>query len=104
MHSLLSYTLTIQTLSTFSALYERYHLLKTAIDILNAGDNDMCILHVPGVDNAVADALSRANSQHAIDLVPGLKISHFETWSWSPDDTGSLTFQPPRGTLGVDKL
>ena len=74
------------------------------MDILNLGDSDMHVLHVSGVDNAVADALSRADSQRALDLVPGLTISPFEPWSWSPDSSGSLTFQPPRGTLGVDKL
>ena len=64
----------------------------------------MRVLHVPGVDNAVADALSRADFRRAIDLVPDLKILPFEPWSWSPDRDGSLIFQPPRGTLGVDDL
>ena len=31
----------------------------------------------------VADALSRADFQCAIMLVPGLKIAKFEPWSWS---------------------
>ena len=74
------------------------------MDILNLGDSDMRVLHVPGVDNAVADALSRADFYRAVDLIPDLKISTFEPWSWSPDSNGSLTFQPPRGTLGVDEL
>ena len=75
-----------------------------AIDILNMGNHDMRILHVSGVNNAVADALSRANFQRAIDITPALKIINFEPWSWSPDASGSLTFQPPRGTLGEDRL
>jgi hypothetical protein len=78
--------------------------LKTAVDILNLGDNDMRVLHVSGVDNAVADALSRADFQRALDSVPDLRISNFEPWSWSPDETGSITFQPPRGTLGEHRL
>ena len=53
------------------------------MDILNLGDNDMQVLHVPGVDNAVADALSRADFHRAVDLIPSLKISTFEPWSWS---------------------
>jgi hypothetical protein len=64
----------------------------------------MHVLHVPGVDNAVADALLRADFYRAIDLAPNLKISTFDPWSWSPDRDESLTFQPPRGMLGVDEL
>ena len=78
--------------------------LKTAIDILNLGDYDMRVLHVSGVDNAVADSLSRADFLRSIKLVPDLKISSFEPWSWSPDGKGSLTFQLPRGTLGEEQL
>lgn len=74
------------------------------MDILNVGGSDMRVLHVPGVDNAVADALSRADFQCAVDLIPNLKISTFEPWSWSPNGDGSLTFQPPQGTLGVEEL
>ena len=74
------------------------------MDILNLGGIDMRVLHIPGVDNAVADALSRADFHRAVNLVTGLKISTFEPWSWSPDSNGSLTFQPPRGTLGVEEL
>ena len=68
------------------------------------GNHDVRVLHVSGVDNAVADALSRANIRRAIDLVPTLKVANFEPWSWSPDANRSLTFQPPRGTLGADIL
>ena len=95
---------TVDISSSLRALPPYNHLLKTAVDILGLGDNDMRVLHVPGVDNAVADALSRADFRRAIDLVPDLKILPFEPWSWSPDRDGSLIFQPPRGTLGVDDL
>jgi hypothetical protein len=69
---------TVDIFSSLRALPPYNHLLKTAVDILNLGDHDMRILHVPGVENAVADALSRADFQRAIDLVPDLKISAFE--------------------------
>ena len=95
---------TVDIFSSLRALPPYNHLLKTAMDILNLGDSDMRVLHVPGVDNAVADALSRADFHRAVDLVHDLKISTFEPWSWSPDSAGSLTFQPPRGTLGADEL
>ena len=92
---------TVDIFSTLRALPPYNHLLKMAIDILSLNNNDLRVLHVPGVDNAVADALSRADFQRALSLAPGLQISTFDPWSWSPDDTGSLTFQPPRGTLGA---
>ena len=95
---------TVDIFSSLRALPPYNHLLKTAVDVLCEGDNDLRVLHVPGVDNAVADALSRNDFQRALDSVPDLRIQSFEPWSWSPDDTGSLTFQPPRGTMGAHTL
>ena len=95
---------TVDIFSSLRALPPYNHLLKTAVDILNLGRHDMRVLHVPGVDNAVADALSRADFQRAITLIPDLKVATFEPWSWSPNHQGSLAFQPPRGTLGADGL
>jgi hypothetical protein len=95
---------TVDIFSSLRALPPYNHLLKTAVNILGMGNHDMRVLHVSGVDNAVADALSRSNFQRAIDLVPELKIANFEPWSWSPNNQGLLTFQPPRGTLGEDYL
>jgi hypothetical protein len=46
------------------------------------------VVHVPGVDNVVADALSRFNNAYVLRLVPDLVI---------------LTFQPPLGMLGAYK-
>jgi hypothetical protein len=95
---------TVDIFSSFRALPQYNHLLKTAVDILNLGDSDVRVLHVPGADNAIADALSRADFQRAIDLAPDIKISAFEPWSWDPNKDGTLTFQPPHGMLGADEL
>ena len=95
---------TVDIFSSLRVLPSYNHLLKTAIDILCTGDNDLRVLHVSGVDNAVADALSRHDFPRALNSVPELKINVFEPWSWSPDVTGSLTFQPPRGTMGATEL
>jgi hypothetical protein len=92
---------TVDIFSSLQTLPPYNHHLKSAIDILNLGDNDLRVLHIPGVDNAVANALSRADFQCALDLVPNLKISTFKPWSWTKDRDGSLAFQPPRGMLGV---
>ena len=95
---------TVDIFSSLRALPPYNHLLKTAIDILSSGDHDLRVLHVPGMDNTVADAISRARFEHALSMVPNLKILTFEPWSWSPNEQGLLTFQPPRGTLGEEKL
>ena len=95
---------TVDIFSSLRALPPYNHLLKTAVDILDLGNHDMRVLHVPGVDNAVTDALLRADFKRAIDLAPGLKIANFEPWSWAPGSDGSVIFQPPRGTLGEDIL
>ena len=50
-----------------------------ALDWLIPNKIDTCVLHVPGVDNAVADALSRFNNSLALRLVPGLSLGLFET-------------------------
>jgi len=53
--------------------------LMVAIDSLICHDTDARVLHVPGVDNQVADALSRFNNALALRLVPGIKLGLFET-------------------------
>ena len=94
----------VNIFNTLRALPPYNHLLKAAMDILNSGDYDMQILHVPGTKNRVADTLSQANFEHAMDLAPNLKISPFKPWAWSPSTNGSLAFQPPREMLGVTEL
>ena len=87
----LIYTDNSNTVDIFSSLWvlpPYNHLLKTAIDILNRGNSDLRVLHVPSVDNAITDALSRSDFHCTITLVPGLKINKFKPWSWSPNDKG----------------
>ena len=79
---------TVDIFSSLWVLPPYNHLLKTAIDILNRGNSDLRVLHVPSVDNAITDALSRSDFHCTITLVPGLKINKFKPWSWSPNDKG----------------
>ena len=51
---------TVDIFNTFRTLPPYNHLLRAAVDILNWGEHDLRVLHVPGTENAVADALSRA--------------------------------------------
>ena len=52
-------------------------------------DIDFRVLHVRGVDNPVADAISRFKNDLAVSLCPGLVIRSFE---------------PPRDALGVVQI
>jgi hypothetical protein len=53
------------------------HLLKTAVDILIRNDYSIRVLHVPGEQNVVADALSRVQFSVALNCVPDLKLIAF---------------------------
>jgi hypothetical protein len=50
-----------------------------AIDSLILNGTDTRVLHVPGDQNLVADALSHFNNVLALRLVPGIKLGIFET-------------------------
>jgi len=50
-----------------------------AIDNLIESNTDAQVLHVPGVENRVADALSCFNNALGLRLVPGIKLGLFET-------------------------
>ena len=64
------------------------HLLILTIDKLINLSIDACVLHIPGIENTVADALLRFKNDLALKLVAGLKI---------------MSFQPPHGMLGATK-
>jgi hypothetical protein len=63
-------------------------LLKFTVSLILKHGISLRVLHVPGVDNVVADRLSRFENTQASAACPGLSIS---------------TFQPPRVTMGQDK-
>ena len=58
------------------------------MDILLKTNIDLCIMHIPGTQNVVANALSQYDNELTTKLVNGLTIR---------------TFQPPRDALGVIK-
>ncbi|KAI5823363.1 hypothetical protein K523DRAFT_286898 [Schizophyllum commune Tattone D] len=64
-------------------------LLSSAVDLLRHHNVQLRVIHVPGVQNVVADALSRFDNSAALDVDPSLTI---------------LPFIPPRLTLGATKL
>lgn len=63
-------------------------LLKYAVSLLLKFNISLRVAHVPGVENTVADALSRFENTRALAVCPGLSIS---------------SFQPPRMAMGLEK-
>jgi hypothetical protein len=53
------------------------HLLKSAVDIVIQNDYSLRVLHVPGEQNIVADALSRVQFSVALRNEPDLKMFTF---------------------------
>jgi hypothetical protein len=62
----------LRCLSTFNPL------LLFCVDTCISNKFDLRVLHVPGVENEVADAISRRNFEKALKLVPDLQISFFQ--------------------------
>ncbi|PBK81850.1 hypothetical protein ARMGADRAFT_947599, partial [Armillaria gallica] len=63
-------------------------ILKSAVDVMISHSIDLRVLHIPGSENDVADALSHSQFSRALDLVPRLII---------------LPFKPPHDVLGASK-
>ncbi|KDR79787.1 hypothetical protein GALMADRAFT_62645 [Galerina marginata CBS 339.88] len=81
-------TNTVDIFNTLHAKPEYNPILHFAVDILLDGEHDLRVLHVPGEQDVVADALSRQDFRRAIESVPDLRI---------------LDFQPPQLPLGAIK-
>ena len=94
---------TVSIYNSLRALPDYNHLLKASIDILTQGDHDLRVLHVPGENNEVVDAISRSEFDRARNLVPNIKIYDFATWDWTKVEKG-LKFLPPRDTLGAVEI
>jgi hypothetical protein len=89
--TLVIYTDNTNTVDIFNSLCasEAYNpILKSAIDVALKHGINFRVLHVPGSDNTIADALSRNNLDLAQSLVPGIQLE---------------PFQPPRDALGAIK-
>lgn len=53
-------------------------LLKFAVSLLLKFNISLRVIHIPGVDNVIADALSRFENPRALAACPGLSISFFQ--------------------------
>jgi hypothetical protein len=54
------------------------HLLLFAVRLLLPQTTSLRVFHIPGLDNTVADAVSRGLFHVASALHPALRISHFK--------------------------
>jgi hypothetical protein len=79
---------TVQMFNSLASLPGLNWMLITIVDLLTEHDVDLRVFHVSGVDNTVADHLSRLRNYEASCCAPGITIS---------------SFQPPRNTLGAAK-
>jgi hypothetical protein len=86
------YTNSMNTVDIFNSLRCQTNfnpMLLFCVDTCISNNLDFRVLHVPGTENEVADAISRRNFGKALRLVPNLQIT---------------LFQPPqRATLGAIK-
>ncbi|KAH9950545.1 hypothetical protein B0H21DRAFT_666832, partial [Amylocystis lapponica] len=79
-------TNTCAIFTTLRALPTHNSILKSAVDVMLAHDIDVRLTHIPGVENSVADALSRRRFDIVQRLVPDLPVE---------------VFTPPRDALGA---
>jgi hypothetical protein len=93
---------TVDIFASLSALPAYNVLIREAMNLIYDKKHNLRVLHVRGEENTVADALSRANFDLALQLQPDLTIHEFEPYvRLKKDDTYSL--KPPRETLGAAK-
>ena len=79
-------TNTVDMFNSMRGLPAYNYILRSSVDIRLATGHQLRVLHVPGHENDVADAISRRQLVRAMSLHPGLRLRFFE---------------PPRLPLGV---
>jgi len=80
-HRLLIYTDSLNCVEMFNSLSAEdsfNELLLFSVCILMSTNILLCVFHIPGVDNVIADALSPHLLGSAAQLLPGLQIHHFQ--------------------------
>ena len=93
---------TVDIFSSLRCLPDFSRLLQTSITLRTLADIDVRVLHVPGVENEVADALSRGDFHRALSVSPNL-ILNFFTPCPLRCSLPRKSLQPPRPQLGENK-
>jgi hypothetical protein len=68
---------TIDIFSTLRCLPDYNGIIICSVDLRISAKVDLRVLHIPGEENAVADALSRADFSRALSICPGLTMTQF---------------------------
>ena len=93
---------TVDLFSSLSALPSYNILLREAVNLLLNGSHDLRVLHVPGVDNSIADALSRGDFDRALQFKPNLSIHQFQPYHRIKRGE-VFSLQPPQKPMGAFK-
>ena len=80
-------TNTVDIFNSLRSLPSYNDLLKYTVSLLLKHSISLRVMHVPGVDNSIADSLSRFENSKAISMCPDLSVS---------------SFQPPRIAMGQE--
>jgi len=72
---------TVEIFNSLAAQPDYNEILKAAVDIIIEHNVDLRVIHIPGSENVVADALSRNQLIEAVKLAPGIQL-----WSFQPPD------------------
>jgi len=75
------YTDNLNTIHIFSSLRchpEINHLLLYTANILSSQNIDLRVLHVPGDDNVIVDAISCMGISTVINIIPDFKLGYFQ--------------------------
>ena len=80
-------TNTVNIFHSLRALPPYNDLLKFTISLLIKHNISLRVVHIPGVNNVIADSLSRFDNAKALAACPGIHIS---------------SFQPPRMAMGQE--
>ena len=78
---------TVQMFNSLACLPDYNQLLRQSVDILLTHGFDLRVLHVPGEQNTVTDALSCCQFSTALDEVQDLHISPFQPPQWTMEAT-----------------
>ncbi|KDR66780.1 hypothetical protein GALMADRAFT_80481 [Galerina marginata CBS 339.88] len=81
-------TNTVDMFNSMRGLPAYNYILRSSVDVRLKSHHQLRVLHVPGHENNVADAISRRQFVRALSLQPGLRFGFF---------------QPPQLPLGATK-
>jgi hypothetical protein len=88
---------TVDIFSSLRCLPAYNGIVKASVDFRLRAGLDLRVLHIPGAENGVADALSRNDFNRALELCPSLSIDTFNPFC---PDVPSESLEPPHFQLG----